>query len=862
MRILRVPAHIYSKKVNALAIDEESGVLASAGDDGLISLWDIKTLLEVTNLEAPTSEDIEKAKPHSTVDTHEGNAVSCLEIWGEWLISSDIRGDVYKTDIKELKSQHLFKAHSEINDIVMAHGVGFFASLNKVLTYDFNLTKQIDPIPSRSDVRSLSIDPTNSYLTSIGFNRQISVHQINYIEDQLLFKKIPTGGQQLSSINEVCKVSWSPTGEHFAVPNFGTDPQSAGIGIVSRVAWKTAFSLYGHNCNVVRFCPSLFELKGKNYNIIASSGIDKSIAVWNTTHQRPLFTAADVSQNSINDLQWTKNGSGLFAATDTILIFAFDENELGKIAPNEKVLEIRQKVHIPEPLKPKEKPVEVTVVEEEKPSTNGKGSEIKQGQNNDHVKPTKQESVPPSVTSVKATPTPTPPPAPPAATTTKNGKKRIAPTLISAVNGSKAITTQPSTNNTTNGDNGTITTMEFDVPSYSVPKELKRKEEFDSDQQRKRREVEAVEFIGSAVINPSSSFAKVRISTPKIRSFFTLKSPNDESLSLDIRNGSGNEQKPTRITLYKNETKQIFVDFIPKLAGLATGGEGEFWAVSTMDGVLYVYSDSGRRIFPPVVLGTPLSFLESKGKYLMAITSIGEVFAWDVPAKKALFEPTSLYPLLSRSNPDLLTRAENLTLCSISASGTPVVTVSNGNGYLFDKDMETWILISDSWWAFGSQYWDSRGDKSNGSIVNLLEGKTNDEIVRRGRGKFLQKMAKTMLMKEGYENLEKIISLAHLENRILISQKLKEGTEFKNYMIMYCKRISEMDYKAKLIEIFQELLGPKGLVKNDNWDPKILSFEKHDLLREIIFACANIRSVQRILVQFATSLGILDQVAL
>lgn len=860
MRILRVPVHIHSKKVNSLAIDEDSGVLASGGDDGIISLWDIKTLLQITSLESPTAEDIEKTKPYESIDTHEGNPISCLNIWGKWLISSNIRGDVYKTDLKELKSEHLFKAHSEVNDIVIAHGVGFFASLNKILTYDFNLEKQIDPIPSRSDVRSLSIDPTNSYLTSIGFNRQISVHQINYIEDQLLFRKIPTGGQQLSSINEVCKISWSPTGENFAVPNFGTDPQSAGIGIVSRSAWKTAYSLYGHNCNVVRFCPSLFEIKDKTYNIIASSGIDKSIAVWNTTHQRPLFTAADVSENSINDLQWTKNGSGLFAASDTILIFAFDENELGKILPDEKVTEIRQKIQIPEPLKPKEKPVEV-LVEEKKVTTNGKGSETNEIQNNDKTStpevPKKEPSAPPAP-AVKNTSTP---PAP-AATITKNGKKRIAPTLISAVNGSKAITTPQSTNNITNGENGSTTTMEFDIPSYSVPKELKRKEEFESDQQRKRREVEAVEFIGSAVINPSTSFAKVRISTPKIRSFFTLKSPNDETLSLDIRNGNGNEQKPTRITLYKNETKQIFVDFIPKLAGLATGGEGEFWAVSTMDGVLYVYSDSGRRIFPPVVLGTPLSFLESKGKYLLAITSIGEVFAWDVPAKKALFEPTSLYPLLSRSNPDLLTRAENLTLCSISASGTPVVTVSNGNGYLFDKDMETWTLISDSWWAFGSQYWDSRGDKSNGSIVNLLEGKTNDEIVRRGRGKFLQKMAKTMLMKEGYENLEKIISLAHLENRILISQKLNEGVEFKNYLIIYCKRISEMDYKAKLIEIFQELLGPQGLVKDDDWDPKILSFEKHALLKEIIFACASIRSVQRILVQFATALGILDQIAL
>ncbi|CAM9011529.1 unnamed protein product [Wickerhamomyces anomalus] len=848
MRLLRIPSQILSKKVTSLAIDSNSKTLACGCADGQILLWDLKTLLEVTSLTNPTLEDIKRAEPFAEISKEAG--ITCLKFHGDWLISADESGDVFKIDCNSssLDSHLLFKTQSDINDIENFNELVLFATLNKILAFDLKTNKEVESIPSRSDVRTLSIDPTNCFLTSIGFNRQISIHQINYIDGQLLSKKIPTGPQQLISINEVCKISWSPTGESFAVPNYGVDPQTNGIGVVSRTNWRVQYSLYGHNCNVVRYCPCLYQAQhDKPVNIIASSGIDKSIAVWNTTHQRPLFTASDVSEKSINDLVWTNDGSGLFAATDSILIFQFDKGELGHLESTDKLNEVLSKIPKPEPLKPKEKPIELPKVEEKVQPTNG----TKPESNN------KPQETTPSVPPTEPKPTPKIIP-----TKTKDGKKRIAPTLISAVNGSKPVTTQPLVTRDTNG-HGALTTMEFDVPSYSAPKELKRKEDFDPEQpQKKRREIEAVEFIGSVVINPSTSFAKVRISTPKIRSFFTIKSPNDETLSLDIRNGSGNEQKPTRITLLKNETKQIFVDFIPKLAGLATGGEGEFWAVSTTDGVLYVYSDSGRRIFPPIVLGTPLSFLESKGKYLLAVTSIGEVFAWDVAAKKALFEPASLYPLLSRSNPDLLTRAENLTLCGISSSGTPIVTLSNGSGYLFDRDMETWTLVSDSWWAFGSQYWDSRDEKTNGgNIVNLLERKTNDEIVRRGRGKFLQKMAKTMLMKEGYENLEKIISLAHLENRILISKKLNEKTEFKNYLIIYCKRISEMDYKAKLIEIFQELLGPQSENKGE-WDSKICSFDKHDLLKEIIFACANIRSVQRILIEFATSLGILDQIAL
>ncbi|CCH43814.1 hypothetical protein BN7_3368 [Wickerhamomyces ciferrii] len=860
MRILRVPSVNRKIKINSLSIHQDSNTLASAVNDGIIQLWDSKTLIDVTALESPTQEDISKVKPKDSINIHDGIEILSIKFINEWLISGDIKGKVFKTNIKTLKSTLLLESTSAINDITNSANVLFFGTLNKILSFDLDTSKQMDSIPSRSDVQSISVDPTNSYLMSIGFNRQLSIYHFTHFQNQILYKKLPTGNQNLSSINEICKNSWNSIGDLIAVPNFGCDPQVSSIGIVSRQQWKSNYSLYGHNCNVVKFNPNIYQdSKNQIFNIIASSGIDKSIAVWNTTHQRPIFTATDVSEKTINDLLWNGDGLGLFVATDTILIFQFDNGELGDLINEDKLIELKKKINIPDPLKPKEPKPESIIDSNNKDNNNQQQNQPKQ--------PTPQ--------SLKPSPSPQPTKSSdaqviqhPLTTKTKDGKKRIAPTLISTVNGSKPTftnTPQIPTNGILNNNNNNHnnTTMEFDEPSYSVPKDLKRKEEFDSDQQKKRREVEAVEFIGSIIINPSTSFSKVRISTPKARSFIQFKSINDDSLMLEIRNGNGNEQKPTKITLFKNETRTIFTDFIPKLAGLVAGGEGYFWAVSTMDGVLYIYSDSGRRIFPPIILGTPLSFLESKGKYLLAVTSIGEVLAWDIEAKKSLFDPTTLYPILSRSNPDLLTRAENLTLCGISSSGTPIVTISNGNGYLFDKDMETWTLVSDSWWAFGSQYWDSRDDKSNGNIVNLLERKTNDEIVRRGRGKFLQKMAKTMLMKEGYENLEKIVSLAHLENRILISKKLNESTEFKNYLIIYCKRISEMEFKAKLVEIFKELYGPEINQQNqEKWDSKILNFDKHELLKEIIFACANIRSVQRILVQFATSLGILDQMTL
>ncbi|GME93778.1 unnamed protein product [Ambrosiozyma monospora] len=325
--------------------------------------------------------------------------------------------------------------------------------------------------------------------------------------------------------------------------------------------------------------------------------------------------------------------------------------------------------------------------------------------------------------------------------------------------------------------------------------------------QRKKKELESVEFIGTVVLNPQISFSNIRITVPSVKTFLVRSLADDDSVTLEVKNGNGHESQPTRISVMKkvssDQKRQLFVDFIPRKVHLATGA-GSYWAVSTTNGQLITYTDSGRRLLPPIILGSPLSFLEIKNQYLMAVTSIGELYVWDLKQHKSTFKPTSLYPLLQpiyRSsqievsasssagnananggvntveqnglifvNGELLARSENLTMCSITSNGIPIVTLSNGNGYLFNHEMNSWSLVSDSWWAFGSQYWDSTGSLSRGadSLMGFLEANTNEEILRKGKGRFFSKISKVMLMREGYENLETVISLNHLENKITI----------------------------------------------------------------------------------------------
>lgn len=442
----------------------------------------------------------------------------------------------------------------------------------------------------------------------------------------------------------------------------------------------------------------------------------------------------------------------------------------------------------------------------------------------------------------------------------------------------------------------------YDLPSNSVPKDLNTKVAKIAKRDittangttqtpvnsKRKRDNEPVEFVGSVIINPQISFSNIRIAVPKIKMNISYKLIDNDSLHLHVKNGNGTESQPSKITLVneipKMESKQLFTDFIPQKVHIVSGSS-KYIALSTPNGQIITYSETGRRILPVIVLGSPLSFLELRDNYLLAVTSVGELYVWDLELKKALISSVSLYPVLyplyasgqssstavtnnaneivdsnvnveSNSlvfvNGDILTRSENLTICSITSQGIPIVTLSNGNGYLFNKEMKTWSLISDSWWAFGSQYWDSTlslDQTKDVGVLELLESHTNEEINRKGKAKFFTKISKIMLMREGYENMETIISLNHLENKINFYLMLGDYKNYKTFLIMYTKRLSELNMKGRLLEILDKLFQDRN--------GKVCGHSKHDLLEELILSCSKYREVQHILVQFSESIGLL-----
>jgi len=95
---------------------------------------------------------------------------------------------------------------------------------------------------------------------------------------------------------------------------------------------------------------------------------------------------------------------------------------------------------------------------------------------------------------------------------------------------------------------------------------------------------------------------------------------------------------------------------------------------------------------------------------------------------------------------------------------------------MYSHELLTWLRLSESWWAVGSQYWDASGlrPRAGGSVqgtVGLVERRTDDEVVKMGRGRYLQRILKMTILKDGFKGLETAVSIGHLEVRLVFSSR-------------------------------------------------------------------------------------------
>ena len=225
---------------------------------------------------------------------------------------------------------------------------------SKVVVWSGHTFEKLKTLVShQSHVKGLTFDPANKYFATASDDRTIKVWRFtspgpnSSAHDQMnnftLEKTISTPFVASPLTTYFRRCSWSPDGNHIAAANAVNGPVSS-VAIINRGTWDGDINLIGHEApvEVCAFSPRLFSRYDTTkssfdpkvnpvHTVIACAGQDKALSVWITTNPRPLVIAQDVSVKSITDLAWTPDGKSLFLSTldGTVIAVTFETSEIG-----------------------------------------------------------------------------------------------------------------------------------------------------------------------------------------------------------------------------------------------------------------------------------------------------------------------------------------------------------------------------------------------------------------------------------------------------------------------------------------------------------------------------------------------------
>jgi protein HIRA/HIR1 len=311
---------------------------------------------------------------------------------------------------------------------------------------------------------------------------------------------------------------------------------------------------------------------------------------------------------------------------------------------------------------------------------------------------------------------------------------------------------------------------------------------------------------------------------PPVLTYLSLKVTDTGDDILECKNAESGDL--TEVS-YISGKIVCWLDYLPS-PGVVLAAASTFCAVGMLDGTLNLYSPTGRRLMPTLTLDGTATLLSAAKSSLVAITSNGMLYSWDVKKTRANFAPTSVRPLLL--SPNSSAGGTTVTIASLVArpNGSPIVCVTSGVTYSFDSNLCSFVKLSEPWWAEGSDAWSSRPRNSSTqqAVVASIENAISDRITP-SPGTTQRPTWWTSAL-----------TLGHLESKLHAARVLESSVEYKQILLVYAKKIADEGFRNKAEELIKDLFGPvywrPGMSGEDIWNPVLLGHWKRDLLKEVL----------------------------
>lgn len=303
---------------------------------------------------------------------------------------------------------------------------------------------------------------------------------------------------------------------------------------------------------------------------------------------------------------------------------------------------------------------------------------------------------------------------------------------------------------------------------------------------------------------------------------------------------------------------QLWADLVAGQVSVMCGSL-KFAALATNRGDLQVYSSSGRRLLPPVVLGSPVALMAADSSWgLLLACADGSMRLWDVSVPTCLVT-SSLAPIIT---PNCEVSSLRLT-----PQGVPVAVLSNQLAYAFHRNLDCWLRVADDAFPASSYHSiTSTGTLAQGELARL------QQAAAQAQRRTTDIVAASLSQPAAWQHRQ---SRAHLETNMAAALVLHSPAEYRRWLITYVRQLAADADEVRLREVVDELMGPLrwtpdshtaapaatatsrpasssitgGNAGGSGWQPHVLGIDKRRLLRSDVLRVINHNRANQRLVQ-------------
>lgn len=888
----RSPTSIFS-----VDIQPDGPRLATAGQDGAVKLWSLPHLARLATATPSTTTSSESPPPGlllATISSH-SSAVNCVR-WnpaGSLLASAGDDGVVLIYE-RQPASGPVFGVHGEgwrvrkplrahrgdVTDICWSPDGERIASAsvdNAIYIWCVRTERAITRLDGHKGlVKGIAWDPVGRYLASQSDDRTLRIWRTaDWKTDKVISKPFDEAVYRENSMAFFLRLSWSPCGTQLLATNAYKKPGAHHAPMFSRAsAFEEQIEFVGHREPVVstRFSPRLYRQHSRNaspkdaptYTCLALGSKDCGATIWQAGGVRPFFDMAHMFDMDVIDLTWGSDGYTLVCcSTDgKVMYLSFTCEELGDVVSQSETRKILTDVWREfGSVGNDAKPIPESALQ--------LGLEQKNYQTNVSV-------IMPTSTSAPA-PIPTPSPAP-------------APAPLVRQTGMQAMTDEPGnasveTNATPAADPRVMAAQaETRVPGGKrriTPMAVNAISPLSTSplEQASRREASQAE-----IAPPKCTSATRALGASKRANGVDVSSVLGQSVALlpaSIGEGArcrviSDETPPTileargatgvggggMVIVSKGGVVQ-WRDFHAEGSAVThvAGVGGKFVAVCTADGFLFLYSArSGRRLVPPVALDAGACLLEARiveggggaeEWFVVVVSRSAMVCVFDVRRKKLACARSAVGLLVTVEEGKGNLRRE-IWDCNVTKTGEPLLLLSDGCAFVYSRSFAAWLRVVEEVGG-NSDYvrgGDGRGGGGGGGLLRELQ--MNVRLKKRG-----VKMG--MLSGMGDLRRAAVESLGHLESLMECAKMLGCATDYRYYVCTYAARCAQAidddveNCMARLREVCDELLN------GEDKDLNILGLSCRHLLKHCVLPVLSAnRKLQRFVAEYDECLKALE----